>query len=114
MATTTQDFETGCDFAPDQAAQALLNLRCAVDHCHDAVFIADATGKIEFVNEAFEALTGYSEEEARQEGLPVFLESTSPTNACENLLEEVLEKGSIVERHLRSAKTDGEFFSIWR
>jgi two-component system cell cycle sensor histidine kinase/response regulator CckA len=64
-----------------------------VDHCHDAVFIADATGKIEFVNAAFEALTGYSAEEAREGGLPVFLEGTSPANACENLLGEVLEKG---------------------
>ena len=49
MATTTQEFESVQDIAPDRTAQALLNLRCAVDHCHDAVFIADSTGKIEFV-----------------------------------------------------------------
>ena len=68
MATSTQEFDTNRNFAPDQTAKALLNLRCAVDHCHDAVFIADSTGKIEFVNAAFEELTGYSFREAQAAG----------------------------------------------
>lgn len=77
MATTTREFETILDFAPDQTAQALLNLRCAVDHCHDAVFIMDSTGKIEFVNAAFEALIGYSAAEAMDGGLALIMERTA-------------------------------------
>ncbi len=50
--------------AHEQTAQALLNLRCAVDHCHDGVFIVDPVGNVEFVNPAFEVLTGYSAHEA--------------------------------------------------
>jgi hypothetical protein len=52
---TNHEIEANRDHVPDRTAQALLNLRCAVDHCHDAVFTADPTGKLEFVNAAFES-----------------------------------------------------------
>src|SRR5260370_942625 len=81
MATTTQDFETVQDFAPERTAQALLNLRCAVDHCHDAVFITDSAGKIEFVNAAFEVLTGYSAAEAMDGGLALIMKGGPVTDS---------------------------------
>jgi PAS domain S-box-containing protein len=80
MATKSHELETGQDFASDRTAQALLNLRCAVDHCHDAICIADSTGKIEFVNAAFEVLTGYTAQEANDGGLALFINSNPDKN----------------------------------
>jgi two-component system, cell cycle sensor histidine kinase and response regulator CckA len=102
MATKTPGFETAQDFRPDRTAQALLNLRCAVDHCHDAILIADSAGKIEFVNTSFEGLTGYTAQEAKDGGLTLIIngnpdsnhEGHSPAGSGEALLEEVVEKGS--------------------
>jgi PAS domain S-box-containing protein len=97
MATTSRELESVQDFAPDRTAQALLNLRCAVDHCHDAVFIADSAGKIEFVNAAFEVLTGYSAQEAMDSGLALIVRGRPNGNPLADsgraILEEVLEKG---------------------
>src|SRR5216117_940187 len=94
---THHEIEANRDHVPDRTAQALLNLRCAVDHCHDAVFIADPTGKLGFVNAAFEELTGYSAGEAAEGGLALILESdpgsNSPAEIVATLVEEALEKG---------------------
>ena len=114
MATKTQKLESGQDFAPDRAAQALLNLRCAVDHCHDAIFIADSTGKIEFVNAAFEVLTGYTAQEAKDGGLAIIINSNPDQNdeghsladSGKALLEEVREKG-IYRGTIRATRKDG-------
>jgi PAS domain S-box-containing protein len=99
MATRNRELEIVQDFAPDQAAQALLNLRCAVDHCHDAIFITDSNGKIEFVNAAFEAMTGYSAHEAMEGGLGLIIKrdptgDRKQTSASSGVgLEEIMEKG---------------------
>jgi len=114
MATKTQELETVQDFAPDRTAQALLNLRCAVDHCHDAIFITDSAGKIEFVNAAFEVLTGHTAQEAKVGGLDLMINSNpdsknegySLANSGKSLLVEVLEKG-IYHRTTRAVRKDG-------
>jgi two-component system, cell cycle sensor histidine kinase and response regulator CckA len=68
-----------------------------VDQCHDAVFIADSAGKIEFVNAAFEALTGYSAQEARDGELGRVINADSEgdrfSDSGMSILQEVLEKG---------------------
>jgi PAS domain S-box-containing protein len=99
--------------APERTAQALLSLRCAVDHCNDAVFITDASGKVEFVNPAFEALIGYSASEAKQGGLALFLENTSTLeiddsfqDAGKYLLKDVLDRG-VQRRSVRVVRKDG-------
>jgi two-component system, cell cycle sensor histidine kinase and response regulator CckA len=99
--------------APERAAQALLSLRCAVDHCQDAVFIIDVSGKIDFVNPAFEVLTGYSRMETKQGGLGLFLESstaqggngTAP-DASKHFLNDVLNHG-VHRRSVRAVRKDG-------
>jgi len=110
---TSREVEAIESFAPERTAQALLSLRCAVDHCHDAVFITDASGKIEFVNPAFEALTGYSASEAKQGGLALFLETTTGPGADDAipdagkyLLNEVLDRG-VHRRSVRAVRKDG-------
>jgi PAS domain S-box-containing protein len=42
----------------------LLNLQKAVEHAGHSIYICDGTGTIEYVNEEFESLTGYSADEA--------------------------------------------------
>ena len=114
MATKSHELETGQDFAPDRTAQALLNLRCAVDHCHDAIFIADSTGKIEFINAAFEVLTGYTAQETKDGGLALIIngnpnknnEGRSLADSSKALLEEVREKG-IYRGTIRAIRKDG-------
>lgn len=78
--------------APDQTAQALLNLRCAVVHCYDGVFVVDPAGNVEFVNPAFELLTGYSAHEAVGSDLGLF-EAEGASSAHESILREVQEQG---------------------
>jgi PAS domain S-box-containing protein len=46
------------------ANQALVRLSSALEQTADSVFITDAAGVIEYVNPAFEAMTGYTREEA--------------------------------------------------
>ena len=45
------------------AEQSLRKLSCAVEQSADTILITNSEGIIEYVNPAFEALTGYSREE---------------------------------------------------
>lgn len=110
---TSRKIEPSEDSAPERAAQALLNLRSAVDHCHDAIFITDATGKIEFVNPAFEALTGFSVAEAQEGGLGLILESNARAGGNSGIVEpgkdfldQVLNRG-VHRRTLRAVRKNG-------
>lgn len=105
MATSIQEFDSS-DFAPDRTAQALLNLRCAVDHCHDVIFIADSSSRIEFVNAAFEELTGYSASEAKQGGLSLIVEGNGAADLGKAMLGQALDKG-FYRGELRIVRKDG-------
>src|SRR6266496_4241319 len=63
-------------FSPEQTAQALVNLRCAVDQRHDVVLITDVHGRIEFVNPAFQALSGFSARHAVGQNISFFAASS--------------------------------------
>ncbi len=45
------------------AENNLRTLSCAVEHASDAVFVTDSDGVIQYVNHAFEKLTGYSQQD---------------------------------------------------
>jgi PAS domain S-box-containing protein len=81
------------DSVAEQTAQALLNLRCAVDHSHDAVFITDPEGKIEFVNPAFEELTGFWSRKAVGSNLRLLATENSAAADFEGILKQVIERG---------------------
>lgn len=53
------------------AEQSLRKLSCAVEQSADPIFITNSEGIIEYVNPAFEALTGYSREDVtgREQGI---------------------------------------------
>jgi PAS domain S-box-containing protein len=45
------------------AEQSLRKLSCAVEHSADTILVANSEGRIEYVNPAFEAVTGYTQQE---------------------------------------------------
>ena len=47
----------------ERAEQHLREFSCAVEHSSDTVIVANALGIVEYVNPAFEKVTGYSQEE---------------------------------------------------
>ena len=84
---------TGLDSSPEQAAQALLNLSCAVDHCHDAVLMTDRDGRIEFVNHSLEALIGFSASEVTGRNISSLTEGKSAIDHHNSIVEKVVAEG---------------------
>jgi PAS domain S-box-containing protein len=85
--------ETGVDSSPEQVAQALLNLRCAVDHCHDAVLMTDRDGRIELVNHSLEALIGFSASEVTGRNISSLTEGKSAIDHHNSIVEKVVAEG---------------------
>src|SRR6266496_288862 len=81
-------------FSPEQTAQAILNLRCAVDHCHDVILITDALGRIEFVNPSFQVLTGFPAKDALGRDVSFFAERSSNSGNYKSSAEQLLDTGS--------------------
>jgi two-component system cell cycle sensor histidine kinase/response regulator CckA len=77
---TAKEIGPDTGFSPEQTAQALRNLRCAVDHCHDVVLITDVHGRIEFVNHSFQALSGFSAHGAVGQNISFFAASSNSGN----------------------------------
>ncbi len=83
------------DSFPEQTAQALLNLRCAVDNCHDAIIITDPAGRIEFVNLAFESLTGLFVQDSVGKNFASL--AGAQTSASNSVLDTVYNEGFITK-----------------
>ena len=97
------------DSSPEQTAQALLNLRCAVDHCHDAIIITDPAGRIEFVNLAFESLTGLSVQDSVGKNFASL--AGAQTSASNSVLDTVLQRGFITKLQNCGGKMAARFHS---
>jgi PAS domain S-box-containing protein len=110
---SSKPLKFGVDSSPgaEQAAQALLNMRCAVDRCHDAVFITDLAGRIEFVNPAFEALTGYSVSKAVGRDLDLIATEDSDSDAYQAIQDEVARQG-IYRGTQQLRRKDGSRFEL--
>jgi two-component system cell cycle sensor histidine kinase/response regulator CckA len=110
---SSKPLKFGVDSSPgaEQAAQALLNMRCAVDRCHDAVFITDLAGRIEFVNPAFEALTGYSVSKAVGRDLDLIATEDSDSDAYQAIQDEVASQG-IYRGTQQLRRKDGSRFEL--
>ncbi len=103
--------ESGSLPALEHTAQAVLNLRCAVERCHDAVFITGPAGCIEYVNPAFEATTGYSGIEAVGHDLGLIAAADSGSDAYQAIQSEVATHGVYRgTQHLR--RKDGSEFEL--
>ncbi|WP_302082575.1 PAS domain S-box protein [Salinibaculum rarum] len=91
--------------------QDLRLFRQAVEHAGHAVFITDPEGTIEYVNPAFEAITGYSASEACGR-TPAILKSGEHDEAFYEDLWETILGGEVWEGEIINERIDGSRFHI--
>ena len=94
-----------------QAEDSLRKLSCAVDQSADIIFITNSDGIIEYVNPAFEALTGYSRAEVLGK-TPAILKSGQQAPALYRELWETIRAGDIYRSILVNRKKNGELYFV--
>lgn len=92
-----------------QAEQRLRVLSQVVEQAADSVLITDPSGFIEYVNPAFERMTGYGRAEAL-DGKPSLVKSGRHDQAFYQGIWETVTKGEIFRGTLINRKKDGELF----
>jgi PAS domain S-box-containing protein len=85
--------------------------RSAVEHAGHVVLITDADGRIEYVNDAFEAVTGYSAAEAVGRR-PSMLQSGQHGDAFYRSLWRTISSGEVWEGELVNERKGGEQYVI--
>ena len=78
----------------------------AIEQASDAIFITDAQGNIEYVNPAFERITGYAKEEVRGEKPSLFRNEGYDSSTIQNILE-TLVRGESWGGRLVKRRKDG-------
>ena len=84
-------------------------LMSAVEQAAEAIVITDRDGNIQYVNPAFETLTGYSSKEARGNN-PSILKSGKQTDQFYKGMWEVLLSGGVWSGRITNKKKSGELF----
>ncbi len=92
-----------------QAEKELQQLSRIVSQMADSVAITDKEGVIEYVNPAFEQLTGYSREEAAGKTLRVLKSSHHPLEFYERLWSTIL-RGEVFRAEIINRKKNGELY----
>lgn len=77
----------------------------------NTIFIMDLDGRIDWVNEAFERMTGYTAAEASQMA-PVFLEQPGSRQPFAELIERCRESGTPWKGELELMRKSGEMFTV--
>jgi two-component system cell cycle sensor histidine kinase/response regulator CckA len=93
------------------AEQSLRKLSCAVEQSADAIFITNSEGIIEYVNPAFEALTGYSPEEVTGKTSSI-LKSGQQAPVLYRELWETIRSGSDCRNIVVNRKKNGEVYYV--
>ncbi|MGC2371408.1 MAG: response regulator [Candidatus Sulfotelmatobacter sp.] len=93
------------------AEASLRKLSCAVEQSADTIMITNGDGIIEYVNPAFESLTGYSSAEAIGK-TPGILTSGQQAPAIYRELWETISVGNIYHNILVNRKKNGELYYI--
>jgi two-component system cell cycle sensor histidine kinase/response regulator CckA len=93
------------------AEDSLRKLSCAVEQSADTIVITNSEGIIEYVNPAFEALTGYSQAEAIGQR-PSILTSGQQAPALYRELWETISIGNIYHNILVNRKKNGELYYV--
>ena len=91
--------------------QSLRKLSCAVEQSADVIFITNSEGLIEYVNPAFETLTGYSQEEVAGR-TPSILNSGQQPPALYRELWETIRAGDVYRSILVNRKKSGELYYV--
>jgi len=93
------------------AEQSLRKLSCAVEQSADAIFITNCDGVIEYVNPAFEMLTGYSPEEVTGKTSSI-LKSGEQAPVLYRELWETIRSGNICRSIVVNRKKNGEVYYV--
>ncbi len=89
----------------------LLRMTQIVDQSAEAIAITDPSGEIEYVNSAFEEITGYSLEDAKKYNLPTFIIKTDRKEPFA-YLKKVLDEKGIWRGQNTFHKKDGSTFYL--
>ncbi|MGR9105944.1 MAG: EAL domain-containing protein [Gammaproteobacteria bacterium] len=92
-----------------QAEQTLSQLSLVVKQAADSVFITDPKGRIEYVNPAFEKLTGYAAEEVHGAS-PAMLRSGRHSRDFYERLWKTITRGEVFRATLINRRKNGETF----
>jgi PAS domain S-box-containing protein len=93
------------------AEEIVRKLSRAVEQTADTVLITDREGVIEYVNPAFEALTGYSHEEVAGKTPRILKSNMQPPETYRRLWETIL-SGNIYRDILINRKKNGELYYV--
>ncbi len=93
------------------AEHSLRKLSCAVEQSADTIIITNSEGVIEYVNPAFESLTGYSQQEALGQ-TPRILSSGQQPPALYRELWETIAIGGVYHNILVNRKKNGELYYV--
>jgi two-component system cell cycle sensor histidine kinase/response regulator CckA len=91
--------------------QSLRKLSCAVEQSADTIFVTNSEGIIEYVNPAFEALTGYSQQEVIGKS-PSILKSGEQAPVLYRELWETIRSGDVFRGILVNRKKNGEVYYV--
>ncbi|KAF0109571.1 MAG: multi-sensor hybrid histidine kinase [Chloroflexi bacterium] len=92
-----------------QGEEILKKLSSVVEQAADLVFITDYNGVIEYINPAFERLTGYTKDEAIGQ-TPRILKSGKHTPDEYKQLWETIQAGNVSQRTMSNRKKNGGLF----
>lgn len=93
----------------ERAEQNRIRLETAIKAAAEAVVVSDHKGVIQYVNPAFERITGYTEEEAKGNNLHL-LDSGKHDEAFYKEIREVLKYQGVWTGRLVNKKKDGTFY----
>ena len=93
------------------AEESLRQLSCAVAQSADAIFITNGEGIIEYVNPAFELLTGYSQKEVAGQNSSI-LKSGQQAPVLYRELWETIRSGGVYRAILVNRKKNGDVYYV--
>ena len=103
----------GRDITEQKLAQEkILKLSMGIEQSSATIVITDINGNIEYVNPAFTATSGYSEEEARSQN-PNILKSGNMGTSVYKDLWETISSGKVWRGELQNKKKDGSLYWEW-
>jgi len=91
--------------------QSLRKLSCAVEQSADTIFVTNSQGIIEYVNPAFEALTGYSRQEATGKAQSILKSDLQPPVLYSELWE-TIRAGGVCRGVVVNRKKNGELYYV--
>lgn len=85
-------------------------LGTAVEHTQEAIIITDTEGRFQYVNPAFESLTGYSREEAVGQTTATLLKGSEHSDEFYAELWRTVSSGQVWSGKMRNRKKDGTIY----